>query len=117
MPPKPSLPTLTDLEKALKSAPWITAADAASVRVAKMLAATLDAASDLKDIVMISKQLNDVLGSLGMNPAGRAGKPETPKSMEVNPLDVLRKTSARPSNAKVAQPTARKSAKPRPKLR
>lgn len=117
MPPKSTTPTLTDLEKALKSAPWITSADAASVRVAKMLAATLDAATDLKDIVMISKQLNDVLGTLGMNPAGRAGKPEAPKSQEVNPLDALRKTVARPSKAKAAQPAARKSAKPRPKLR
>jgi len=117
MAPKPVLPTLAALETALKSAPWITGADAASVRVARMLAATLDAASDLKDIVMISKQLNDVLGTLGMNPAGRAGKPEAPKSTEVNPLDALRKTTARPTNAKAAQPAPRKASKSRTQLR
>lgn len=81
--------TLGELDAAVKSAVWLTSADGASIHVARLLASALDAADDVRDIAQLSKQLNDVLQSLGLNVAGRTGKPEMPKN-EVNPLDAIK---------------------------
>lgn len=110
---RPTQTLLTHLEDSVRAAKWLTAADAAAVELARMLAQALMSAEESRDRVAISKQLNDVLQSLGLNVAGRTGKAEAPKDGEVNPLDSLRKEAARKPKAKTAQPAAGKSAKPR----
>ena len=84
-----SLPAV--LDDALKSATWLTPADAAAVEIAKILAKELFGAVDVREIVSLSKQLNDQLQTLGMNIAGRTGKAEAEK--EVSPRDAIRARS------------------------
>jgi acetylglutamate kinase len=111
MPRKPEQPrsVLGELDDSLKSAVWLIAADAAAVQIARKLAADLDSATDVRDVVQLSKALTDCLQALGMNVAGRTGKAEAPR--EVNPLDHIKRIGV--GAAKVAQPTA-KAAKPKP---
>lgn len=111
MPRKTDTPqTVTaHLEASLISAVWLTAADAAAVQVARRLAADLDSAFDVREVVQLSKALTDCLQALGMNVAGRTGKAEAPR--EVNPLDHIKRIGTR--KAKNPQPAA-KSAKPKP---
>lgn len=117
MPPKRE-PTLLDhLDASVKAAVWLTAADAAAVKLARMLAGALMDAEENRDRVALSKQLNDVLQSLGLNVAGRTGKAEAPKAGEVNPLNAIRKeAAARITKAPIALPVT-DGAKPRSRRR
>lgn len=109
MAPAKTLTVTAQLEASLKSAVWLTPADGAAIQVARRLAICLDMAVDPKDVVPLSKQLNDVLQSLGLNVAGRTGKAEAPKQ-EVSPLDAIKaKDKTRQPVSKVANPR-RKSA-------
>jgi hypothetical protein len=111
MPRKADAPqTVTaHLEASLISAVWLTAADAAAVQVAKRLAADLDMATDVREVVQLSKALTDCLQALGMNVAGRTGKAEAPK--EVNPLDHIKRIGV---GAAKAPRKAAQTSKPKP---
>lgn len=102
------------LEGALKSATWLIDADAAAVEIARRLAIALDQADDHRDIVVIAKQLNDVLGSLGMNVGGRTGKAEAPKK-EVSPLDAIKaQNKTRQPVSKIANARGKTTKQKRP---
>ena len=94
MAPKRTQTLLDHLEASVKAATWLTAADAASVELARILATNLMASTDHRETAGLAKQLNDVLQSLGLNVAGRTGKAEAPKAGEVNPLHAIRKEAA-----------------------
>lgn len=110
---RPTQTLLTHLEDSVRAAKWLTAADAAAVELARMIARQLTASTDLRETAALAKQFNDILQSLGLNVAGRTGKAEAPKEGEVNPLAALRQEASRKPKAKTAQPATRKSAKPR----
>lgn len=110
MPPARIQTVTGQLEASLKSATWLIAADGAAIQVARRLAVALDAADDLREIVTIAKQLNDVLGTLGMNVSGRTGKAEAPKR-EVNPLDEIKAKNQIRKSVPTAKQPKRKPAK------
>lgn len=75
-------------DRALQACPWITPADLATVALARWLIGEIVSSGDAKS----GKLLLDVLTSLGMTVAGRAGKPEV--ESEDDPLDRIRRRSA-----------------------
>lgn len=79
---------LDSFDRALEAATWITKADLAAVNLARHLIDSLRAEFDTRN----AKLLLDVLTSLGMTVAGRAGKPEP--EQEVSPLDRIKQRSA-----------------------
>lgn len=81
-----------ELLRSVAAANWLTEADGAAVQIAHRLAAELDAASDVDELVTLSKALQGVLGSLGLTVSGRTGK-ASPLA-EVNPLNDFRAQSA-----------------------
>lgn len=96
---------LPSVVESVVKATWLIEADRGAVTLAVRLATELDNATELNEVVALSKALNDVLGSLGMNPRGRTGKAETPK--EVNPLDqIIKAEAARERKATTAKRTA-----------
>lgn len=104
-----SLPEV--LEDAINGATWLTAADSAAVEIARILAKELSAAADVREIVSLSKQLNDQLQSLGMNIAGRTGKAEAER--ETSPLDAIKaRSQIRLADSKVGK-SKPSTAKPR----
>lgn len=80
---------VAQVEAAVKAAPWITAADQATVALAVKLARELEFEVDPR----LGKLLVDVLSSLGLTVAGRGTKPQEPER-EVSHLEELRKRSA-----------------------
>ena len=91
------------LENSLKGATWLTSADDAAVQIARILAKELSATEDVREIVSLSKQLNDQLQSLGMNIAGRTGKAEAER--ETSPLDAIKaRSQIRLADSKAVKP-------------
>lgn len=82
---------LESFESSLSDAPWILGADRAAVELARKLAASCDAAEG-KDLAVLGRLFNEVLGDLGLTVVGRSGKPEV--EGEVNELDRIREQSA-----------------------
>jgi hypothetical protein len=89
-----------EIEGSVKAATWLTVADAGAVAVAYKLADELDNATDVSQMVQLSKALQGMLTALGMTVAGRIGKAEPEE--EVNPLDDLRKRATSTSGRKSA---------------
>lgn len=81
--------TREQIEGSVKAASWLTEADAGAVAIAYKLADELDRATEVGELVHLSKALQGMLTALGMTVAGRVGKAEPEE--EVNPLDALRK--------------------------
>lgn len=95
--PTRSKSLVDEVKAAVKAAPWITAADQATVALAIRLARELESEIDARRGAL----LVNVLGSLGLTVAGRGAKPQEP-SREENPLDAIRQraTAAAPANTK-----------------
>ena len=92
--------TREQIEGSVKAASWLTEADAGAVAIAYKLADELDQATEVSDLVQLSKALQGMLTALGMTVAGRVGKAEPEE--EVNPLDALRKRATSTNSRKSA---------------
>ena len=79
--------SLEAFDRALEACPWITPADLVTVNLARWLIVETVSSGDTKS----GKLLLDVLTSLGMTVAGRAGKPEV--ESEDDPLERIRRRS------------------------
>ena len=89
---------------AVRSAPWISAADVAAVRLAVLLARDVDSADDAKDRANTARVLAVILRDLGLSLAGRSDSASAPR--EVTTLDTLRAaSSARLLKAATHNPT------------
>ena len=89
-----------EIEGAVKAATWLTIADSGAVAICYKLADELDRATEVSDLVQLSRALQMMLTALGMTVAGRVGKAEPEE--EVNPLDALRKRATTPDSRKSA---------------
>lgn len=99
------------LEKSLTAAVWITEADGAAVALAFKLAHACDEVAS-RELAPLARLLADVLGDLGLTIAGRATKPEVPKTG--SPLDALiTAANGKPNPTPKVRPAGRPP-KPRP---
>jgi len=97
---RPAMTVQGGLNKALKSAEWLSDSDAATIELAKALAKAID---DEGASAQVASRLLDALKALGLTAVSRAELGIDKKREEVNPLDSIRSAgvtdSARVVNA------------------
>ncbi len=108
---------LEALDSSLANSSWLTPADEVSIQWAKFLASKLDNTLDLQEVAKIGKLFETVTRDLGLSIAGRAAKPDEPRT-EVSPLDQIRlQATSRESKTKSANATSTGGRKSNPRPR